>query len=462
MSKVGNKLVFFNLSSTFILYSIAFISAPLFSRLLGSNDYGIVQVFLSWTSIIQIVLSLGTVGTLSIAKVNIPSVEYKNYYSSVYFLSVFVFIGGGVIFIIFSHLYPISIHLNGIIPTLIVFNGLCVFSLYFVNAVLTYELKAKYNLIISVLVSSLNLILSFLFIRYLFDTDLYMGRILGLLLPNIFAFIVITLYIYLKGQTIVCFKYWKYCLPLSIPLVFHGLSGVVTITCDKFMLQHFLSFSAVGIYALACNFANIMNSIWCALNNSFTPIYINYFKNKDANNLLISSKRYLVVFTLLCLGFILLSPEVFYLFAPKEFYRGVNLIPIIVISNYFIFIYSYYGNLEFCYAKTKMLAIGSSISCVANVIFNYFLINHFQIIGAAISTMLSSIILAFIHYLFAKSISDKKFFFGIKNFFVFLLLLLVVSILFYCLIDIFYVRFIIATFVAVILLRYLFKNKSIF
>ena len=462
MSKVGNNLVFFNLCSTFILYSISFISAPLFSRLLGVNNYGIVQVFLSWTSIFQIVLSLGTVGTLSIAKVNIPSAEYKNYYSSVYFLSIFVFIVGGGVFIPFIHLYAITPHLNGIVPTLIIINGLCGFSLYFVHALFTYELKAKYNLIISVLVASLNVILSFLFIKYLFDTDLYIGRILGILLPNFFAFVVITVYVYIKGQTIVCFKYWKYCLPLSLPLVFHGLSGVISITCDKFMLQHFLGYSSVGIYALACNFANILNSIWCALNNSFSPIYINYFKNKDATNLFISSKRYLVVFTLLCLGFILLSPEVFYLFAPKEFYEGIFIIPIIVLCNYFIFIYSYYGNLEFCYAKTKMLAIGSSISCVANVIFNYFLINYFQIIGAAISTLLSSIILAFIHYLFAKSISDKKFFFGIKNFFVYTILLFVVSILFYCLIDIFYVRFIIATFVAVILLSYLFKNKSIF
>lgn len=462
MSKVGNNLVFFNLCSTFILYSISFISAPLFSRLLGANDYGLFQIFLSWTSILQIILSLGTAGTLSIAKINIPADEYKRYCSSVYFLSVFVFIIGGSLFIVYNIINQTSNYLNGFISSLVILNGLCGFSIYFVNTLFTFELKAKYNLIISVLVASFNLLFSFLFIKYIFITELYMGRIIGHTLPNLIALSGITIYMGRNLKIISSFKYWKYCLPLSLPLVFHGLSGVISITCDKFMLQHFLGYSSVGIYALACNFANILNSIWCALNNSFSPIYINYFKNKDATNLFISSKRYLVVFTLLCLGFILLSPEVFYLFAPKEFYEGIFIIPIIVLCNYFIFIYSYYGNLEFCYAKTKMLAIGSSISCVANVIFNYFLINYFQIIGAAISTLLSSIILAFIHYLFAKSISDKKFFFGIKNFFVYTILLFVVSILFYCLIDIFYVRFIIATFVAVILLSYLFKNKSIF
>lgn len=228
------------------------------------------------------------------------------------------------------------------------------------------------------------------------------------------------------------------------------------------MLQHYLSYTYVGIYALASNFANIMKSIWIAFNNSFSPLYINYFKNNDVTNLILSSKRYLKVFSLLCFGFILLSPEVYYVFAPKEFYEGIYIIPLIVISNYFVFIYSYYGNIEFCYAKTKMLGIASVISCIFNIIFNYFLIQYYQVIGAAISTLLSSIILMLAHYYFARSICAANLFFKFSHFVNYLIFLVLISLMYYYLIDIFWIRFIIFAIIASYLLIHLLKTRYIF
>ena len=122
MSRIGNKLVFFNLTSTFILYSISFISAPIFSRLLGANNYGIVQIFISWSSILQIILGLGTVGSLSIAKVKFSSDEFKRYFSSIYFLSVFSFVIGGGSFFFFGTLCTIDTNFDLFIILLIVLN----------------------------------------------------------------------------------------------------------------------------------------------------------------------------------------------------------------------------------------------------------------------------------------------------------------------------------------------------
>lgn len=72
MEKSKNKTTAFNIASTLILQGLAFFSGPIFSGILGTENYGIAAVYLTWTTLASTVFSLQAAGTLAVARINYP------------------------------------------------------------------------------------------------------------------------------------------------------------------------------------------------------------------------------------------------------------------------------------------------------------------------------------------------------------------------------------------------------
>ena len=135
---------------------------------------------------------------------------------------------------------------------------------------------------------------------------------------------------------------WKFCLPLCLPLIFHHLSQIILAQCDRIMLQQLLNDNGtVGIYSFIFTFVHILNIIWSALNNTWVPFYYDYVKQNNTEVIERKSKNYMFLYTALCIGFVLLSPEVVKLFSSEDFWSGMELIPIIAFSCYMVFLYSF-------------------------------------------------------------------------------------------------------------------------
>lgn len=458
----SNKLVVYNTLSTIILYAITFFSAPLFSRMLGADNYGIVQVYNTWCAFFVVILGIYTRGTLSIAKANMSDEEFIKYQSSVLFLSLCAFCG---IFVIIIILHPLVVPFFGlgfeylIIMLIQSFGTYCV---YFINTKFTYEMKAQNNLFISVTIALVNLGLSFLFIRFLHIDKLYMGRIVGMAIPYTAAGIFTLVYVFKQGKTFYNKEYWKFCLPLCLPLIFHGISGIICASSDRVMIQKLIGLTEVGIYALAYNFASIMDSIWGALHNSWDPFFFDYVKNNQLQELKNRSKNYIRLYTCLSIGFILLTPEVFCVFASEEYQEGIMIIPVIVLSCYSIFLYSFAANYEFCYKRTDIVAIGSAVAGGTNIILNLIFIKWMGYFGAALATLLSNVVLAIVHIVFARKLVKEKWVYEIRMFAPSFIGLLLSVVLFYRFYKMPGVRWLIAAGYGIVLLKNTIKNKSIF
>mgnify|MGYP002622854309 CR=1 FL=1 len=88
-----NRVSFFNILSTCLLYGISIFTAPLFSRLLGTGGYGNVSNYNVWVSVLAIAATMQTQGTLVNARVEYPEETQIRYQSSVMSLSFLVFAG---------------------------------------------------------------------------------------------------------------------------------------------------------------------------------------------------------------------------------------------------------------------------------------------------------------------------------------------------------------------------------
>ena len=89
--KRQNRIAFFNILSTLLLRGISIFTAPLFSRLLGTNNYGVSDICNTWVSVFAIVFTLQTQGTLVNARVEYPEDLQRKYQSSAMSMSVMLY-----------------------------------------------------------------------------------------------------------------------------------------------------------------------------------------------------------------------------------------------------------------------------------------------------------------------------------------------------------------------------------
>ena len=87
MKKNINRIAFYNFLSILLLQGISFISAPLFSRLMGTEGYGNLSSFSIWAGVVATVLSLQTNVTIANARVEFSEEEQPGYQSSAMALS---------------------------------------------------------------------------------------------------------------------------------------------------------------------------------------------------------------------------------------------------------------------------------------------------------------------------------------------------------------------------------------
>ena len=412
-----NKIALFNIMSTILIQGLNFFSGPIFSSTLGTDNYGIAAVYLTWVQITSTVFSLQAAGTVAVARANFPMEDQEKYQSSTLSLATLSFSAFSIFTIIAVSLLSrrFSISMPMILFGLIQAWGM--YCVAFMNAKLTYEFKADRNFLLSVMISGLTIGASLFLIRCYPTEENYWGRIIGQSVIYGTAGVILFTDTIRKGKTFYKKEYWKFTLPITIPTIFHLLAHIVLNQSDKVMIQGMLSNSEAGIYALASTFSAVMNASWHAFNNSWVPFYYEYTRQNQIDTMRHHARNYIELFSIITVGFILLSPEVFHLYASdRAFWAGTDFIPLFAVGYYFVFLYSFPVNFEFYNKKTKSIAVGTVCAALLNILMNYIMIKWIGVIGAVIATMLAHGILFIFHYLNARKMKEAVFPFRIMDF----------------------------------------------
>lgn len=402
-----NKVAFFNILSTVLLKGISLFSAPIFSRLLGTNGYGVVSIYSIWMGVTAIAFTLQTNGTLVNARVEYPEDQQHQYQSSVMSLSLLSFAVFSTLVLLFLPQVSSLLKLSELLVVVLLFHAFGNFCFNFLNSKFTYEFKADKNMFLSVGVTLATLVMSVLLILVLPQEINYYGRVLGMALTYGIMGVVICVYVLRQGRTFYNKEYWHLALTLALPVVFYSLSEIILGHCDQVMLQQMMNESMAGQYSLAYNFGGIMFTIFAALNNSWMPFFFDDMKQGNTSRLHAQAKNFLELFTVLSVGFILLSNEVYHVFAGREFWPGTSLIPIFVTSYYLNFLCTFPVNYEYYHKKTKVVAVFTVGASLLNVGLNYVLIRAVGVTGAALATAVSHGVQYFGHYIYVRYILKK-------------------------------------------------------
>lgn len=413
--KRQNRVAFFNILSTVLLNGISFFTGPLFTRLLGDGGYGMLKIYNIWVGVLAIVFTLQTQGTLVNARVEYPEEEQKRYQSAVMTMSLCFFLTCSVLVLLL--ITPLSglLKLEPLLIVIMLVHAFGNFCVSFLNTKYIYEFKAGRNMVLSLAITIITLVLSVAFILQLPQEIKYYGRVVAIAGTYALVGIPACIAILLQGRRFFDRKYWKFCIVLAIPAIFHNLSDLILGQSDQVMLQQMLGEAQLGRYAAAFTFANIMFVIFGALNRTWCPFFFEEMKLGQRENMMRKTANFLEVFTVLSCGFVLLAPEVYHIYTSSDFWDTTWLVPVFVTSYYINFLCTFPVNYEYYHKKTKVVAVVTILASVVNIVLNYFLIRWTGMAGAAIATMISHVLQLCIHHVYTTNLGGGDYPFQVRR-----------------------------------------------
>lgn len=397
--KNENSQVFFNILSTMLSSGIAFFTMPLFTRLLGAEQYGLFSVYNSWLAIFTCIMGLNIGAGIGTGYYRFSD-KYSKFISSTLVEGTLISIA--MIFILMTlyllpgKLFPYPF----VIFILLIVQSFSQFVINFASMAWIYEKKASVNLCVSFCNVLLGTVASIvLLLKWNNNEPLYFARVIGVAIPTIIIGIIVWIILFFKNPTVYHAEYWKFSFFFGLPMVFHQLSHQVLSQSDRVLMQAFgVNGQDIGIYSFYYSLTAVLTTIVWALNNSWCPFLYDGLKAKDYDRLNHKIQNYVQVFSVIVIVFVMLCKEASMLLANEEYWSGMPLVPFLVLIVYCTFFYQFGVNYEFFMAKPKFVAIGTTIAGVLNIILNTLFIPHWGMYGAAIATLISYCFLAVIHY----------------------------------------------------------------
>lgn len=396
--KSENSQVIFNLLSTALSSGMAFFTMPLFTRLLGAEQYGLFSVYNSWLLIFTCVMGLNVGAGIGTGYYRFSD-HYLRFRSST--LVEGTAISLAMILIMLS-LYPV---LNKLFPypfvifLILLFQSLSQFVLNLGSLAWTYEKRASVNLCVSLCMVLLTTGVSVaLLLGWNSDAPLYYARVIGAAAPTILIGIVVWIVLFARNPAGYHAEYWRFSFFFGLPMVFHQLSHQVLGQSDRVMMQILgTDGREIGVYSFYYSLVAVLSTILLALNNAWCPFLYDGLKAKDYDKLNQKVRDYVQVFTIIVIVFLMLCREAAMLFANEEYWSGMSLVPILALAVYCTFVYQFAVNFEFFLAKPKFVAVGTTIAGVCNIILNVFFIPRWGMYGAAVATLISYVVLVGAH-----------------------------------------------------------------
>ncbi|WP_421945868.1 lipopolysaccharide biosynthesis protein [Pedobacter sp.] len=384
----GNYLV-----ASLATRSLAFISIPIYTRLLSTQDYGIVSIFMGVSGLLVSLIAFSTDRSVSRYFFDQKSeMDFKRFVGTSSILALGFFIFNSILLIYFAEDFGNLVGLNkNVVYLFIPFSLISIVGLTF-EQIYNPLKKSKEIAVYSVINVFLGFALSVTFLLFM-KTEKYYGQIWGQIATG---FIMLFFWIRLiKPYFVLSFdkSYIKYIFTFSVPLIPYALSGVIIEQFGKIAIGSSQGMSEAGFYNLALSVSSIVNIVVIVTHQAWNPYYFEYMNSKNYKQLDSDFIKIFKITILVAFGVASFGKELGLLLAKEEFSGALYLIPIFTIGYIFSQLsFAYVRNFGYT-RKTQYMTLTILTSGVSNVLLNVFFVKSFGQLGAAISFVISYIIM---------------------------------------------------------------------
>ncbi|HEM3610894.1 TPA: oligosaccharide flippase family protein, partial [Streptococcus suis] len=396
----------------YFLRGIGFLTLPLFSRLLTTEDFGEYNTFLSYGNILFVFVGLALHTSYKSAQIKYEN-GFENYVSNTLVLCIIssvLFLFGGVSF---SFLFKgVSFEL---VFWLILYSFGTAITAYY-NSYLSIYFKSASYIKLATMSAIGNILVSLVLIFSIFSDNRSMGRIIGTTLPVFVVALIWIINFFNKWKPNLNKSQIKFALRYSVPLIPHGISQVLLSSCDRVMIAWMVGNSQAGIYSFAYTIYSLISVTFSSLDQVWSPWFFQQMKVKNTSKISEVADQYafgIAIFTIIAM---LAGPELIFIIGSDDFLDSKYLFVPVVVGGFFSFMYSFPAAIEYYYGKTKYIAIGTSFAAVINILLNFVGIKIFGYSIAAYTTLLTYLLYFIFHYYISINLFNGKSLYNIRNF----------------------------------------------
>ena len=183
---------------------------------------------------------------------------------------------------------------------------------------------------------------------------------------------------------------WKKMMKYGLPILFAGIAFAINEHFDKILLDWLhVPMSEIGAYSACYKIGMFMVLFRTAYTLGIEPFFFSHASNENAQQTYATITKYFVIFgSFICLFVIVFADLLKQVLVPNDAYwDAMKVVPLIVLANFFLGIYT---NLSVWYKlidKTRIGAYISLIGAAITLILNWLLIPSMSYYGSAIATI---------------------------------------------------------------------------
>lgn len=378
--------------SQILVRGISFITTPLYTRLLSTEQFGEIRVYESWLQIAVPIMSLCLWKSVERAKYDMRD-RFDSYTSAVQnlsYISIAFMIG---ICMLFKPQVQSFCNMDDVLLYVAFGYVFSYTSVLYMNRREKQSMRYKFATTASMLLVIPATIISIAWL-YIGNVrgeyeQLVHYRILGFYVPQVIGGLIIALIMAVQGKKLFSREYWKYGLLYSLPLIPEVLSIQIMNQADKIMIQNMIGEWETGIFAVGTTVSFIIwileDSVW----NAFLPWFYEKISRGESEDIEKPWTTVMHGFGMISWFLVMLAPEIVLVLGAKKNMAAIWVIAPMITGTLFRF-YSYsYTAIQNYYKKTGYVALGTILAMFVNVGLNYICILQFGYRAAAYTTAVS-------------------------------------------------------------------------
>ncbi|MDZ4864769.1 MAG: oligosaccharide flippase family protein [Gemmatimonadota bacterium] len=395
------------LSGTLVANVLVALSIPLLTQLLTPAEYGVLSVFTSSVvPILTVLLSLNLNSGITRYYLEDPPDFDACLGSNLLFLLGFTGIMGVALFLLreplaaFTKLDP-DVFLAAVGVAMLA--GLIEIHLALLNA----SRQSRWYSVLTVLRTGGTVAL-FLLLAVMLTERKYLGRVYAdLIVSGVFA----AYAAWSLGRMArfrIEWKHIRYVLIFSLPLIPHSISRFVLGYFDRIILLQLTTKEATGLYSFAYDVGTAMNLVVLASAKAWRPIFFDDYRVGNFDKINRMSRHYADYVYLAAVAIMLFAGDVALLLVDARYYGALPLVPVIVLSYVFVFLYTLFFQYAAFRNRTGLISLNTFIAGFANIGLNYYFIPLYGYQVAAYTTLASFVLLFLLHYFNARVVLREQ------------------------------------------------------
>lgn len=383
--------------SKIFIYLLSIITITLIPRYLGVEGYGQLNFIISFVGIFSIIGDLG-LQTLIIRDISKNTKKAEEYFNNLFLFRILI----SLLFVFMVFIFALFLKSPPTLGQIIIYTIgisfvlLSNFNISFLNGFQEIKYQAISDAIQKI-TYTLGAILVVILNYKLFG--IIVASAISSVFLFLFSFFAIRKFIKIKKLKFNK-KYIKEKIILASPFILTTIFWMIYFNIDRIFITLIKGNYATGLYSISYTFIGFLLSILGILSTTFFPVLSNVSNNKQKLKSIVD--KYLLLMYLFCIpvtiGGIYLAPKIISLVFGSQYLGGTLAFQLIM----FFFLLNSIGIINYHLLITNNLEKYSlnilGMSATTNIILNFIFVPWLGIIGAAITTIISEIIIFTISY----------------------------------------------------------------